>query len=89
MGALEERVAYLEGRGEEHAAAIGEVRADIRDLRTELRDFRVEVNQRFDRVDTRFERLEARFDTKFLWLIGFQFTTLMAVIAALLNGYFR
>jgi len=47
------------------------------------------VNQRFDRVDTRFERLEARFDTKFLWLIGFQFTTLMAVIAALLNGYFR
>jgi hypothetical protein len=89
MGALEERVAYLEGRGEEHAAAIGEVRADIRDLRTALRDFRVEVNQRFDRVDARFERLEARVDTKFLWLIGCQFTTLMAVLAALLNGYFR
>src|SRR5262245_65495587 len=75
MGALEERVAYLEGRGEEHAAAIGEVRADIRDLRTELRDFRVEVNQRFDRVDGRFERLEIRFDTRFMWLIGFQFAT--------------
>lgn len=96
MGTLEERVAYLEGRGEEHAAAIGEVRADVRDLRTELRDFRVEVNHRFDRVDTkfdrvdaRFERLEARLDTKFFWLIGFQFTTLIAVIAALLNVYFR
>jgi hypothetical protein len=89
MGSVEERVAYLEGRGEEHAAAIGEVRADIRDLRTELRDFRVDVNQRFDRVDAKFDRLEARFDTKFFWLIGFQFTTLIAVIAALLNGYFR
>ena len=101
MGALEERIAYLEGRGEEHAAAIGEVRADVRDLRTtELRDFRADMNQRFDRVDAKverlevrfdvkFDRLEARFDTKFLWLIGFQFTTLIAVIAALLNGYFR
>jgi predicted secreted Zn-dependent protease len=89
MGALEERVAYLEGRGEEHAAAIGEVRADIRDLRTDVRDFRVEVNQRFDRVDARFDRFETRFDTRFMWLVGFQFATFMAIIAALLNGYFR
>ncbi len=103
MGALEERVAYLEGRGEEHAAAIGEVRADIRDLRTDMRDFRVEMNQRFDRIDGRFdridgrferidgrfERLETRFDTRFMWLVGFQFATFMAIIAALLNGYFR
>ena len=89
MGALDERVAYLEGRGEEHAAAIGEVRADVRDLRMELRDFRADMNQRFDRVDAKFERLEVRFDTRFFWLIGFQFTTVIAVIAALLNGYFR
>jgi len=70
MGTLEERVAYLEGRGEEHAASLGEVRADIRDLRTEM-------NRRFDQMDT-----------KFTWLIGVQFTTLIAAIAALLNGYF-
>src|SRR5262245_20814066 len=100
MGALDERVAYLEGRGDEHAAAIGEVRADVRDFRTELRDFRADMNQRFDgghakferleaRFDSKFERLETRFDTKFFWLIGLQFTTLIAVITALLNGYFR
>jgi predicted secreted Zn-dependent protease len=89
MGALEERVAYLEGRGEEHAAAIGEARADIRDLRTDLRDFRVAVNQRFDRIDARFDRFETRFDTRFMWLVGFQFATFMAIIAAVLNGYFR
>ena len=78
MGALEERVAYLEGRGEEHAAAIGEVRADIRDLRADM-------NRRFDHMEQRFDHT----DTKFMWLIGFQFTTLIAAIAALLNGYFR
>ena len=89
MATLEERVAYLEGRGVEHAAAISEVRADIRDVRadirdvrTEMRDFRVEVNRRFDQI-------EGRFDSKFTWMIGFQFATLMAVIAALLNVYFR
>jgi len=71
MGSLEERVAYLEGRGEEHAASLSEVRADIRDLRAEM-------NRRFDQIDT-----------KSTWLIGVQFTTLIAAIAALLNGYFR
>ena len=89
MGALEERVAYLEGRGEEHAAAIGEVRADIRDLRAEMNRRFDHVDGRFERMDGRFERLETRFDTRFMWLIGFQFATFITVIAALLNGYFR
>ena len=103
MGSLEERVAYLEGRGEEHASAIGEVRADIRDLRGEMNrrfdhmdsrfdhmDSRFDhVDSRFDHVDSRFDQMERRFDAKFMWLIGFQFTTLIAAIAALLNGYFR
>jgi len=110
MGALEERVAYLEGRGEEHAAAIGAVRADIRDLRAEMNrqfdridgrferldgrfehlDGRFErLDGRFERLDGRFERLETRFDSRFMWLVGFQFATFMAIIAALLNGYFR
>lgn len=78
MAPLEERIAYLEGRGEEHAVAIAELRADIRDLRSEVRDLRAEMNRRFDQVDV-----------KFMWMIGFQFATLTAVIAALLNVYLR
>jgi hypothetical protein len=89
MATLEERVAYLEGRGEEHAAAISEVRLDVRELRVEVRDLRGEMNHRFEHVEGRFDRLETRFDTRFMWMIGFQFATLMAVIAALLNVYFR
>jgi len=85
MTTLEERVAYLEGRGEEHAAAITEVRLDVRELRVEMRDLRGDMNRRFDHVDARFDHM----DTRFMWMIGFQFATLMAVIAALLNVYFR
>jgi hypothetical protein len=47
------------------------------------------VEGRFDQVEGRFDRLESRFDTRFMWMIGFQFTMLMAVIAALLNAYVR
>ena len=82
MASLEERVAYLEGQGTEHAAAIAEVRLDVRELRGEVRDLRTEMNRRFDQMD-------AKFDTKFAWLIGFQFATMLAVIGALLNAHFR
>jgi hypothetical protein len=78
-------VAYLEGRGEEHPAAITEVRLDVRELRVEMRDLRGDMNRRFDHVDARFDHM----DTRFMWMIGCQFATLMAVIAALLNVYFR
>ena len=47
------------------------------------------MNGRFDQMEPRFERLETRVDTRFMWLIGFQSATFMAVIAALLNGVFR
>jgi hypothetical protein len=71
-------VAYLEGLTSEHSSAISELRLDMRDLRAEM-------NRRFDHMETRFDHI----DTRFMWMIGFQFATLMAVIAALLNVYFR
>jgi hypothetical protein len=48
------------------------------EVRADIRDLRAEMNRRFDQMDT-----------KFSWLIGVQFTTVIAAIAALLNGYFR
>src|SRR5437764_8263760 len=66
---LEERVAYLEGRGEEHAAAITEVRLDVRELRTDVRDLRGEMNRRFDLMDAKFEarfdQMDAKFNARF------------------------
>jgi len=92
MGTVEERVAYLEGQTGEQTSVLSELRLNVRDvrgemhdlrgemqdLRGEMRDIRGEMNRRFDKVDERFG-----------WLIGFQFATFMAIIAALLNVYFR
>ena len=99
MPSVEERVAYLEGRSDDHAAAIGEVRADIRDVRADIRDLRGEMIQRFERIDHRFEHVDGRFeqidrrfeqsDRRFMWLVGLQFATLLAVVSAVLGAYYR
>ena len=83
MPTIEERVAYLEGRSEDHAAAIGEIRGDVRDLRVDVRELRSEMIHRFEAVDRPFEAVDA----KFLWVIGLQFATVLAVVAALANAY--
>ena len=87
---LEERVAYLEGRGEEHAAAIAEVRHDVRDLRAEMIRRFEQVDRRFEQIDGRFLQIDGRFahmDTRFNWLVGLQFATLLAVMALLSSVY--
>jgi len=91
MPTLEERVAYLEGRGEEHAAAIAEVRLDVRELRAEMIRRFEQVDRRFEQIDRRFEQIDGRFthmDNRFNWSVGLQFATLLAVIA-LLGFHYR
>jgi hypothetical protein len=93
MATLEERVAYLEGQTADHAVASSELRLDVRDFRGEMNrrfdHLESRFESRFDNLDSRFDTIQARFDTKFMWLIGFQFTAIITAIAALLNGYFH
>ena len=70
MPSLEERVAYLEGRTEEHAGTVGTVQNDIRELRTEM-------VRRFEQMDSQLNHMDVRFN----WLVGLQFATLLAVIS--------
>ncbi len=54
MTTLEERVAFLEGRVEEHARGVD----GIRDALTHLE---VRLDGRFEAIDRRFEAIDARF----------------------------
>ena len=71
--AVDERVAYLEGRMEDHTALIADIRVEMRelrsDLRSEMRDLRAEMDRRFDRVDQ-----------KFTWLVGMFMALLLALL---------
>ena len=69
MAVLEGRISQLEAKVEEHARGIGELRELIRNLDA--------------KVDRQFAMLDQKLSRHFLWLAGFQLTTLLAVIGFL------
>ena len=84
-----ERIAYVEGQMNELSLRLSGVEGSI--LRLEQA-----VNTRFDVVDRQCEalrqRTDVRFDTlddkiarQFLWIVGIQITTLVAVVGAVLS----
>jgi hypothetical protein len=85
MPSVEERVAYLEGRTDEHGATLREISDDIRGFREDVNVRLAGIDQRFIGVDHRFDAL----DTKFTWLIGLQVTMLVSVLGTTLGFYFR
>ena len=91
MATLEERVAYLEGQVSEQAHTLIDVREGIRQLEHRM-DARFEgVDRRFEAVDRRFDTVDRRIDAlgekvsrQFVWLVGLEVTTLVAIVGALL-----
>ena len=92
MATLEERVAYIEGQVSEQAQTLVDVREAVRNLEHRM-DARFEgVDRRFESVDRRFDTLDRRIDAvdekvsrQFVWLVGLQVTTLVAIVGALLT----
>jgi hypothetical protein len=84
MPTLEERVAYIEGQVSEQSHALVEVREAVRSLEHRV-DVRFEgVDRRFDTVDRRIDSLDDKVSRQFVWLVGLQVTTLVAIVGALL-----
>ena len=93
MSTLEERVAFLEGRVEEHARGAEGMRDALvhlegrMDRRFEAVDARFaaledKMDRRFEAVDQRFDALAESLDTKIGRLVVIQVTTLAAILAA-------
>ena len=85
MPTLEERVAYLEGKTEEHSRGFGELRDLVIHLDHKVNRFREELPNRIDRVHTRINALDAKFSRYFLLTIGIQITVLLAVIGGIVG----
>lgn len=94
MSTVERRVFYLEGKVEEHSGAIGDLRGLIVALDQKVDRLIASLDQKVDRLnekmDRRFDALEERFDRRFEavdrrfnWVIGIQFSILVAIIAGL------
>ena len=92
MPTVEERLANLEGRVNEHTQTF----TAMRDTLSLMRDAVGSLERRFDRLDERmdkrFDTLEARFDlfqdrtlTRFGWLIALFITSTIAIITTILT----
>ena len=79
----------------EQSHALIELREAVRSLNQELRDAVRHLDQkmdtRFDLVERRFETMDRRIESlddkvsrQFVWLVGAQLTTLVAIVGALL-----
>ena len=85
-------MAFIEGQVSEQSHAMIEVREAVRmlehrvDVRFEAIDRRFEaVDRRFDTVDRRIDALDEKLSPYFVWLVGLQATTLVAIVGALLT----
>lgn len=72
MPQVDQRVAYLEGRMEDHAALMADIRSEMRDLRSIM-------NRGFERVDEKMDR-------HFMWLVGLMVGTFAALAGLLLRS---
>ena len=88
--ALEERVAYLEGRVEEHSKTWEDLKDMINNLDQKV-DRRIDaLDQKVDRfrdeLSSRIESLDQKFSRYFLWIIGIQVNIFLSIIATLLRS---
>lgn len=85
MATVEERLAKLEARVEEHSQLFVTMREALAAFEHRM-DVRFDgIEKRFDGVDRRFESIDRRFetlDTKFVWLIGLYVTSVIAFAVA-------
>ena len=90
MPSVEERLATLEGRIQEQAVFMADVRGSTVDAIRELRrdvdqrfeELRRDVDQRFEHVDRRFDRVERLV----MWMLGATLTGFTAVVAAVIGS---
>lgn len=85
MSALDARIACLEGKVADQSQAVSGIRDAI--VRCEQRvDARFEAaDRRFDSLDRRVDTLDEKVSRQFVWVVGIQVSTFVAIVGALLS----
>ena len=83
MPNVDERIAYLEGRFEEHSGNLSMARADFGAVRNDVHDLRRHVEMLDQRMSARIDGLDSKMSRQFTWIVGIQVAMLIAVVGAL------
>jgi hypothetical protein len=73
---MEKRITVLEVLAQQHTKSIDRLDRSIADLRGDM-------DRRFSEVNRTQQDFRADVDRKFVWVIGMQFTSLIAVLGAI------
>lgn len=82
---LDERVAFMGGQMAEHSTMIETVRITCARLESRIDRLEDRMDRRFEAVDVRFDSLERKVDHGFVWLVGIQIATFVAIVGALVG----
>lgn len=85
MPTIEERVAYLEGKVEEHSRGYADIREGLQHLEQRLTFLDQKVDRFREELAARIDALDQKVSKQFIWLVGIQIMVLPAVIGALLG----
>ncbi len=87
---VEERVAYPEGKVEEHSRGFGEIREMLVHLDQKVDRFRAELGSRIDALDQRLtarvDAMDRKLSRQFTWLVAMQIAFMLTVVGALIRG---
>jgi predicted nucleic acid-binding Zn-ribbon protein len=86
---LEERVAYLEGKVEEHSYAWQDLREAIRETNQRITHMEQKFDQRFAQIDQRFAQIDQRIDKLFFFILATLASSIGALISALVSIFVR
>ncbi len=85
---VEERVARLEGRIDEHSKFFESISVKLTLMDDKGDRNREEIEKRMDTLrrdlEQKIERLDRKIDTNFHWIVGIQITTWITVLLAIL-----
>ncbi len=83
---VEERLAYLEGKVEEHSRGFGEIRELLVHLNGRVDAMDQKVDSRIHALDQKVDRFRQDVSRQFNWLVGIQVAILLSIIGALVGG---
>ncbi len=93
MPTVEERLAFVEGRQQDHFTAVDDLRTTVRDFRADtarqFTDVRAEIRDLRTELRGEIAALRTEISRQFTWLVGIQMATLVAMVGALAGAYYK
>ncbi len=90
---IEERLAFVEGRQQDHFSVLDDLRDTTRDLRADTNrqfaELRADMVRQFADVDRRFEAMNDKIDRHFTWTVGLQVATMIAMLGTVAGALYQ